>query len=67
MHLKSKIESSLKGFLEDLEVIEDMSEVLILKAKIECLRLSAETLAKLKQGTDIPTTEYTLPDFKPKN
>lgn len=66
MHLRIKIETSLKEFLEDLGVSDDMAEVAILKAKIECLRLAAETLAKLKQGTDTPATEYKLPDFNPK-
>lgn len=66
MHLKTQIETSLKEFLGDLGVSDDMAEVAILKAKIECLRLAAETLAKLKQGTDTPATEYKLPDFKPK-
>jgi len=63
MNLRTKIENRLNDFLDDLEVLEDMSEVLLLKAKIECLRISADTLSKMKSGTESTAPDYNLPDF----
>jgi hypothetical protein len=61
MELREIIENRLLEFLDDLDNLDEISDVLLVKAKLECLKIASEVIVKVKPSE---SANVKLPSFR---